>query len=115
LNQLRTNFEPAPVPNQFFFGGKGVTETQTHMEATYFVICIHVILHCPSMFKPHLIKQWLSCFLYSHMLPIRSRQTGSLPKLLHSHFQREQDTLTSPKNVPYQSTGFSVRPSAERF
>jgi len=26
LNQLRTNFEPAPVLNQFFFGGKGVTD-----------------------------------------------------------------------------------------
>jgi len=24
FNQLGTNFEPAPVPNQFFFGGKGV-------------------------------------------------------------------------------------------
>jgi len=26
LNQLRTNFEPALVLNQVFFGGKGVTE-----------------------------------------------------------------------------------------
>lgn len=72
------------------------TETQAHMEATSFVICIHVSLHCRSMFKPHLIKRWLPCFLYSHMLPIRSRQTGSLPEVLHSHVQREQDTLRSP-------------------
>lgn len=75
------------------------TETQAHMEDTSFVICIHVSLHCRGMFKPHFIKRWLPCFLYSHMLPIRSRQTGSLPKLLHSHVQQKQDTLwyTPPK------------------
>lgn len=91
------------------------THTQAHMEATSFVICIRVSLHCCSMFKPHLIKWWLPCFLSSHMLPIRSRQTGSLPKVLRSRVQREQETLRSPPKAPYQSTEFLVRPSAERF
>lgn len=91
------------------------TQTQAHMAATSFVICIRVSLHCCSMFKPHLIKWWLPCFLSSHMLPIRSRQTGSLPKVLHSRVQREQETLRSPPKAPYQSTEFLVRPSAEGF
>ncbi len=89
------------------------THKQAHMEAMSLVICIRVSLHSCSMFKPHLMKRWLPCFLFSHMLPIRSRQTGSLPKVLRLCVQWEQET--APPKVPYQSTEFLVRPSAERF
>lgn len=82
------------------------------MEATSHVICIHVSIHCRSMFKPHLMKRWLPCFLSTHMLPIRSRQTGSLPE---RSVQRELCGPPLPPNVPYQKPRVLARPYAEWF